>query len=227
MSSITMSYSQVLRFGWEKLKAHWKLLVVYLLVLILFNAITGFIGSGLENVSSALAMVFNILITIVGLFVGIAQIKLILRIVDGNATPDLKSELEVFKGYLMTSMPKVVPYFLASLAYALLVMVGLLLLIVPGIVFAIKYQYVMYLVVDKGMGVKEAFKTSGEITQGKKLWLLGYGFVSGLLVILGFIALIIPGLLAAGVVTIGSMYIYRQLSGAAVSPAPSKIGQIA
>jgi hypothetical protein len=222
-----MSYSQVLRFGWEKLKAHWKLLAVYMLVLILFNAVTGFIGSGLENVSSALAMVFNILITIAGLFVGIAQIKLILRIVDGNASNDLKAELTVFKEFLARSAHQVLPYFLASFAYALLVIVGLILLIVPGIVFAIKYQYVMYLVVDKGMGVKEAFRVSGEITQGKKLWLLGFGFVSGILVLLGLIALIIPGIIVAGVVTIGSMYIYRQLSSATAIPTPAKLGEIA
>ncbi len=227
MSSVTMSYSQVLRFGWEKLKAHWKLLALYMLMLILFNAITGYVASGLENVSSALALVFNILITIVGLFVGIAQIKLVLRIVDGKATPDLKQELAVFKGFLMTSVQQIVPYLLGSIAYALLVIAGMILLIVPGIVFAIKYQYVTYLVVDRGMGVKEAFRVSGEMTQGKKMWLFGFGFVSALLVLLGFVLLIIPGIVAAGAVMLGSMYIYRQLSATAQVPTPVKMGQIA
>ena len=222
-----MSYSQVLRFGWEKLKAHWKLLALYMLMLILFNAITGYVASGLENVSSALALVFNILITIVGLFVGIAQIKLVLRIVDGKATPDLKQELAVFKGFLMTSVQQIVPYLLGSIAYSLLVILGFILLIVPGIVFLIKYQFVTYLIVDKHMGVKEAFRVSGEMTQGKKMWMLGYSLVSLGVILLGLLALVVGVVVAAGVVMLGSMYIYRQLSASAQVPTPVKMGQIA
>ena len=222
-----MSYSQVLRFGWEKLKAHWKLLALYMLILILFNAITGYVASGLENVSSALALVFNILITIVGLFVGIAQIKLVLRIVDGKATPDLKQELAVFKGFLMTSVQQIVPYLLGSIAYSLLVILGFILLIVPGIVFLIKYQFVTYLIVDKHMGVKEAFRVSGEMTQGKKMWMLGYSLVSLGVILLGLLALVVGVVVAAGVVMLGSMYIYRQLSASAQVPTPVKMGQIA
>ena len=150
-----------------------------------------------------------------------------LRIVDGKATLDLKQELTVFKGFLMTSMQQIVPYLLGSIAYTLLVIGGMILLIVPGIILAIKYQYVTYLIVDKHMGVKEAFRLSGEMTQGKKMWLFGFGFFSALLVILGFVLLIIPGLLAAGAVMLGSMYIYRQLSATAQVPTPVKMGQIA
>ena len=179
-----------------------------------------------DSVSSTLALVFNILITIVGLFVGIAQIKLVLRIVDGKATSDIKSELAVFKGFLMTSVQQIVPYMLGSIAYALLVMLGFILLIVPGIVFAIKYQFVTYLIVDKHLGVKEAFRVSAEMTQGKKRWMLGYSLVSIGVILLGLLALVVGVVIAAGVVMLGSMYIYRQFSTSEVS-APAKMGQIA
>ncbi len=227
MSSVSMSYSQVLRFGWEKLKAHWKLLAAYLLVMILFNAVTGYVSSGLENVSSVLVLVFNILITIVGLFIGIAQVKLMLRIIDGKATADLKAEFMVFKEFMIAGVKQVVPYLVGSITYSLLIFVGLILLIVPGIVWAVKYQFVTYLIVDKGMSVKEAFRASADMTQGKKMWMLGYSFVSLGVVLLGLLALIIGVVPAAGTVMLGSMYIYRQLSTSAELPAPAKMGQLA
>lgn len=227
MNSVTMSYSQVLRFGWEKLKAHWKLLLMYMVLLVVFNALTGFIASGLENVSSTLVMVFNLAVTIAGLFLGIAQIKFILRVTDGRATSDLKAELMMFKEYLVSSTGQIIPYLVGSVAYALLVLLGLILLIVPGIIFAIKYQFVTYLIIDKDMGVKEAFRVSGELTQGKKMWLFGYALVTIGLVMLGLLALIVGSIVAAGVVMLGSMYIYRQFSDSIAAATPARVGQIA
>lgn len=227
MNSVTISYSQVLRFGWEKFKAHWKLLLMYMVLLVVFNALTSFIASGLENVSSTLAMVFDLVVTIVGLFLGIAQIKFILRITDGGATSDLKAELMMFKEYLVSSTKQIIPYLVGSVAYALLVFLGVILLIVPGIIFAIKYQFVPYLIVDKGMGVKEAFRVSGELTQGKKMWMLGYSLVSLGVILLGLLALLIGVVVAIGVVMLGSMYIYRQFSDGITAATPARVGQIA
>jgi len=51
---------------------------------------------------------------------------------------------------------------------SIIILVGFVLLIVPGIVFATKYIFVQVLVVDKGMGAHEALRESARITYGHK-----------------------------------------------------------
>ncbi|HET6880476.1 MAG TPA: DUF975 family protein [Pirellulales bacterium] len=48
---------------------------------------------------------------------------------------------------------------------------GILLLIVPGIIFALMYSQMFYLVVDRELGVMESLSTSSKITSGNKLQL--------------------------------------------------------
>lgn len=80
---------------------------------------------------------------------------------------------------------------LANLLVDIIVLVGFILLIVPGIVFACKLAFVHYLVVDQKMGVIEAVKGSWRMTNGHA-WQV---FLIGLLAI----PISIAGLLCFGV----------------------------
>jgi uncharacterized membrane protein len=64
---------------------------------------------------------------------------------------------------------------LAGLLVGVIVFIGFILLIVPGIVFACKLAFTPYLVVDRKMGVIEAVKGSWSMTSGHagKVFLLG------------------------------------------------------
>ena len=80
---------------------------------------------------------------------------------------------------------------LANLLVDIIVLVGFILLIVPGIVFACKLAFVHYLVVDQKMGVIEAVKGSWRMTNGHA-WQV---FLIGLLAI----PISIAGLICFGV----------------------------
>jgi len=84
-------------------------------------------------------------------------------------------------GDLFSSYPLVINYIIASILYGLMVIVGLIFLIVPGIYLAIKHQFYTYLIVDKGMGPIEAIKESGRITKGALWNLLGFVIIVTLL----------------------------------------------
>ncbi len=73
---------------------------------------------------------------------------------------------------------------LASLLVTIITVIGLFLLIVPGIIFACKLAFVPYLVVDRKTEVIEAIKGSWRMTNGHA-WKI---FLIGLLAILIFIA---------------------------------------
>ena len=96
---------------------------------------------------------------------------------------EIKDMFEAFKNYLNAVF--------ASLLVGVIVVFGLILLIVPGIIFACKLAFTPYLVVDRKMDAIEAVKTSWRMTDGYA-WNV---FFIGLLAI----PIGIAGLLALGV----------------------------
>ena len=79
----------------------------------------------------------------------------------------------------------------ANLLVAFIIGFGIVLLIIPGIIFACKLAFVPYLIVDKKMEAVEAVKESWRMTKGYSLII----FITGFLVI--FVAIL--GLLFFGV----------------------------
>ncbi len=86
---------------------------------------------------------------------------------------------------------------LANLLVTAIVIIGLMLLIVPGIVFACKLAFTPYLVVDRKMEVTEAIRESWRMTNGHA-WSV---FLIGLL----GIPIVIAGLIVFGVGVIVSV----------------------
>jgi uncharacterized membrane protein len=105
---------------------------------------------------------------------------------------EIKNMFEAFQNYWNAV--------LASLLVSVIVVIGLILLIVPGIIFACKLAFTPYLVVDRKMGVIEAVKHSWNMTGGYT-WKV---FLTGLLAI----PIVIAGLIVFGVgVIISIMWI--------------------
>ncbi len=77
---------------------------------------------------------------------------------------------------------------------ALITAVGLLLLVIPGIVWSLKFMFAALVAVDKGRTAFDALGESGELTRGHKWPLLGLGAVFvlffGSLAAVGYFALI-------------------------------------
>jgi uncharacterized membrane protein len=93
----------------------------------------------------------------------------------------------------------------------LIILGGLLLLVVPGVIWAIKYQFAMTLVVDKKMGFNEALKTSGRITKGHKGWLFGLTILIGLMQLATIFTLFIGLIATVPLAYIIYIVVYRYL----------------
>ena len=80
---------------------------------------------------------------------------------------EIKNMFEAFQNYWNAV--------LAALLVAVIVIIGFILLIVPGIIFACKLAFTPYLVVDRKMAVIEAVKGSWNMTSGYawKIFLIG------------------------------------------------------
>ena len=130
--------------------------------------------------------------------------RISLDIIDGKKASfnDLISQIDRFPDFLI-----------GTVLYILIVIGGLILLIVPGIVWAIKYQYYGYLIVDKKLSPFDAIKQSGKITMGHKWHLFLFWLAVIGINIVGFLALIVGLFTTIPTSIVANAYIFRTLSG--------------
>ena len=109
-------------------------------------------------------------------------------------------------------------YFLAylygAILYALVVIGGFFLLLIPGIIWALRFQFYGYFIVDKGLKTIPALKESLRITKDRKN--LGYLFrLAILLVVFNILGIVtILGMLFTFPATaLALAYAYKALSG--------------
>lgn len=117
-------------------------------------------------------------------------------------------------GQLFSQSPwKLVKYLVASLFYGVMVGVGFLFLIFPGIYLAIRFGYYQFAIVDKDLGIIESLKYSSQLTRDNKMNLLLLGLLSFLIVVAGFIALGVGLLWACPTVWLASTIAYCYMHG--------------
>jgi len=103
--------------------------------------------------------IFAIMTSAVGVIINMGFIKFCLDYVDNrqDGFADIYSSYPLFWKYLGT-----------SILYGLIVTGGLFLLIIPGFIWAYKFYFSQYLVIDKGLSPIAALKESSRITNGHK-----------------------------------------------------------
>lgn len=158
--------------GWRQLKKYFLELLLIAIIGIVVSAPVGWFTWAEEGMGdlfpiAALAGIFGFAYTILLLQpiqYGISYAYL--RAARGDIL-EIKDILEVFHNYVNA--------ILANLLTGVIVMIGLFLLIIPGIVFACKLAFVPYLVVDQRMEAIQAVKTSWNMTSGYswKVFLIG------------------------------------------------------
>jgi uncharacterized membrane protein len=139
--------------------------------------------------------------TVIDLVIGIGLIQITLKFID-NKKPKYKD--------LFYYQP-IVNYFLVALLTGLIVLGGFILLIIPGIYFALRLKFAVYLVIDKNLGPVEAIKKSWKITKGNVWNLFFFGILLGLINILGFICLIVGLFITIPLSMLATTFVYRKL----------------
>lgn len=83
------------------------------------------------------------------------------------------------------------PIILANLLVFALVMIGMIMLIIPGIIVACRLTFVSYLVMDKNMDAITAVEESWRLTKGYGWTIFAMGLVSFFIILFGLLMLII------------------------------------
>ena len=139
---------------------------------------------------------------VISILVQIGSIKITLELYDGKP-------LNFSNLYSQSNL--ILRYLGASILYGLMVAVGLILLIIPGIYLAIKYQFFSFLIVDKNMGIMESFKKSEEMTQGVKMNLLLFSLALAGINILGALVFLVGLIVTIPTTVMATVYVYRKL----------------
>lgn len=101
---------------------------------------------------------------------------------------------------------------------ALAVAVGLVLLIVPGIIFGLMFMFATFIVIERELGPIDALSESHRLTRGHKWQLFGFVLLLILVNLLGLLALVVGILVSIPVSTLAFVHAYRVLGGKAGTP---------
>lgn len=205
----TLTTGATVRYGWETFKKRaWFFILVTLLIGILNGVSSGVTSAfGNQGIAVGIGDIVNFLI---GTLISMGTVALFLK---ANDATDTVRAIDLWH-------PQPFLRFLgARILVGLAVIIGIILLIVPGVIFGLMFMFTPYLVIDKGMSPIEAMKESKRITSGYKWKLLGLCAVLGLINVLGFICLIVGLLVSVPVTSIAIAHAYRTLSRTASAAA--------
>lgn len=237
--SHTFSISDVLVYAWKNIRLNFKFLLITVFIYAVISTGLSLLRTSVVGDSSnqsSFQMFLDILLTcvevIISLIFAIGFVRIALSFLDGKKPQ---------YSYLWDNWGRKVWYlFLSLMVFLVIVFVGLVVLIVPGIYLALKFHYFPYFIIDKNMGPIEALKASSMITRGNmwKLFALGLIFVGISIVLLsiflptlysvaelgpiviswiGFIFVLIGNFVSSVFVLLVQGTVYRKLSGGHIS----------
>ena len=174
MSAQKFSMGEAIEFGWNTTKNHLGFFIGLMIIAGLIFVVPGTLGQLTKHSTPGLSIIFSIASFFLHIVIGMGLIKIVLKFCDNDKTelPDLFSCSHLFFKYLF-----------GSIIYGLIVSAGMILLIIPGFIWAIKFYFFSYFIVDKNLGPIEALKRSSAITEGTKWDLLLFGL---LLLVIGY-----------------------------------------
>lgn len=182
--------------AWVIFKKNLNLFALLIGVYIVYYLVNGLVGD---------SIILSLLLSIVSLILGVGSINLVLRLLDGG-----KGDIKDLYSY--TDLPmKVFKNFVSSIFVGIAVVLGLILLVVPGIYLAVRLQFSTYYIVDKNAGIMDALKMSWELTKNGKLNLFLFDILLILLNFAGALLLGVGLLLTLPISLIAMTLLYRKV----------------
>lgn len=203
MAAKELNLIEAIGFGWKTALSNLWFFVGLALITGAIYVIEGIlVGSDGSLLSSVLNLIFSLLNVVLTM----GTLKIALRFCDGQ-----KGEYaDLYRSY-----PLFWKYLGGAILYSIMVIIGSILLVVPGVIVALQFGFFGYLVIDKNLGVMDSLKMSSKITNGAKWKLFGLFLLSLLINIAGAICLIIGLFVTVPTTMLAWAYAYRKLSAQA------------
>jgi uncharacterized membrane protein len=167
-------------------------------------------GTGLEEgggegsvAQAAVSVVLQVIQNLVSMFLGIGAVIFGLNFVQ-RKNPEIS---DLFAGWAYFGS-----VLLATIMFLVIVAVGFLLLIIPGIYMMMRLGQFQYAIVDRKLSAMEGLKASWEMTRGNVLNLIGLWFVLIGIIFLGIFALLVGLIWAYPTVFLASVAAYQMMA---------------
>ena len=174
--------------SWEVMQKNFLELLLVMVIYIVASIPAGIGRIGIEAAGlGAGGILLGLFSLVYGLFVvaplsyGLAYV--FLKVIRGEKF-DVSDMFDCFKSNYLNIV-------LANLLTGAIVIAGLIVFIIPGIIFACKLAFVPYLIMDKKLEVIEAIKTSWNMTKGHAWTIFFMALLAFPIIILGLILLLI------------------------------------
>ncbi len=183
---------EAIEFGWNSVKSHlWFFVGIFL-----FFAVLSFMTAGASSI------VTRIVISLFVSGLSLGWIKISVELVNGKA-PEFKE--------LFSCFPLLLKYIIAAIVYVCVVAFGLVLFIIPGIIWAVQFGFYPYAIVKDRSGPFTALRRSSHLTAGVKGRLIWFGLVLIGVNLLGLIALGIGLIVTVPLSMIAAAHVFKQL----------------
>ncbi len=203
MKEAKFSNKEALGFGWETMKKNFPFFLGLLLVSYSLYFAPWLLARRVVRSALLPGMLLHIIDYLITFIISMGVIKISLSFCDTG-----KAEFaDLFRQY-----PLVLKYLGGIILYSLVVLAGTILLIVPGIIWGIKFWFFDYFIVDQGAGPVEALKKSSAITKGAKGKLFVFFIVLGLVNLLGLLCLVIGLFATIPTTMVAIAFVYRKLA---------------
>jgi uncharacterized membrane protein len=151
-------------------------IIIYALITFFVKSLLNFIFPNIESllsvyISSTLEMIFTLPILVGIMILGVKRAR--------NKELNIPS---IFDFFTMTT-----PIVLAYILMTLLLSLGFILLVIPGIYLAVSYAFTYMLIVDKGLNVWEAMELSRKTVTKQWFKFFGLSILSGLFIVVSAI----------------------------------------
>jgi len=218
MNDVKFLKKEAIAFGWEKAIGNIGFFIVMIIILVAASMAPQILAGAFAKVK-IFAFIFILAGMILQLELRLGVTKSLIAFADGKK-PAIGELFSCFD-------KRIVTVFVAGILYSLMVFLGTLLLIVPGIILGIKFMFFGYFIVDKNAGIMESFKMSSALTDGSKTNIFLFALLLWLINAAGALCLGIGLIITIPLSMVAVAYVYRKLEGGGASAAPQVDAQTA
>ena len=192
-----LSIKNAIHYGWRLTKSNFKLFSLFLITVFILRLSLGFFQNQVSH-------------WLVGLFSFV--IYQLIRFGTFSFSLKTVTERPIQIRTLYNKLYLFPSYFIATLLYWLIVSLGLILLIIPGIYLAISLQFYPYLILDQNItNPFKALKQCFKLTQNYRLTILLLNLTLFILIILGALSFVIGLLITVPINLVALAYTYKFL----------------
>ncbi len=202
MKTKKFSKKEAIKFGWDITKNNLGFFAGITIVYFILIFIPSILIEITKEQGSFLEVAFSIAHYALIVIMSMGFIKIVLLFVDNKKAKlgNLFSEYRLFFKYIF-----------AQFLYVLIVGMGIILFIVPGIYLGVRFWFFDYFIVDKKIGPIKALKESWKATSGSAFNLFLFFLLMALINIIGVLAMGIGLFITLPTTMIATAIVYRKL----------------